>query len=117
MARRQCAKCPWRKDVDPTEIPNGYSEAKHANLKRTIRNDIESMHSLIMMACHETHVGKELPCVGWLMNQLTVGNNFALRLRVMQGKVDADVQLVGEQHETFEDTLPKNQRKRRRSRA
>lgn len=28
----QCAKCPWRVDVDPHDIPNGYCEQKHAAL-------------------------------------------------------------------------------------
>ena len=32
----QCAKCPWRVDVDPHEIPNGYSVDKHAALASTI---------------------------------------------------------------------------------
>lgn len=33
---KQCKKCPWRKDVDPLEIPNGYCENKHAGLVNTI---------------------------------------------------------------------------------
>ncbi len=61
---------------------------------------------LRIMACHETPPGKELPCVGWLANQLGPGNNLALRLAVMTGRVDGNVQTVGEQHERFEDTLP-----------
>jgi len=33
-ARRQCKACPWRKDVVPErDIPGGYCEVKHANLK------------------------------------------------------------------------------------
>lgn len=27
--RKQCHKCPWRTDVDPNDIPNGYCELKH----------------------------------------------------------------------------------------
>ena len=61
---------------------------------------------LRMMACHESAVGREMPCVGWLHQQLGVGNNLALRLAVMRGKVDGDVETVGPQHERFEDTLP-----------
>jgi hypothetical protein len=106
--RKQCKKCPWRKDVDPNDIPNGYCSTKHANLKNTIAKPGEmrlgpAMH---VMACHETPVGKELPCVGWLDNQLGPGNNLALRLRVVMGEIDANIETVGEQHETFEDTLP-----------
>ena len=33
---KQCRKCPWRKDVDPHDIPNGYCEQKHAGLADTI---------------------------------------------------------------------------------
>ena len=58
------------------------------------------------MACHETPLGWELPCVGWLAYQLGPGNNLALRLAVIQGRVSADVETVGEQRERFEDTLP-----------
>ena len=32
----QCKKCPWRVDVDPHDIPNGYSETKHRALETTI---------------------------------------------------------------------------------
>lgn len=94
--RRQCAKCPWKKSVNPHDIPNGYSVEKHRGLKETIA-----------MACHETDMGRELPCVGWLLHQLGPGNNIALRLAAISGRVDANVQTVGPQHSRFEDTLPK----------
>ena len=58
------------------------------------------------MACHESEPGDEKVCVGWLAHQLGPGNNIALRLAVSAGQVDADFELVGEQHERFEDTLP-----------
>jgi hypothetical protein len=61
--------------------------------------------TLKMMACHETPIGAELPCVGWLVNQLGEGNNIMLRLAVLRGHVDANVEAVGPQHESFEDTL------------
>jgi len=107
--RRQCAKCPWKKDTDPHDIPNGYCETKHARLSSTIATpaDIGGMGgSLRMMACHETTSEKELPCVGWLEHQLGAGNNLGLRLAVMHGHVDANIETVGEQHDCFEDTLP-----------
>ncbi len=106
--RKQCAKCPWRKDVDPNDIPNGYCETKHAALGATIAKDpLSSINGqLHIMACHDTPVGKELPCVGWLVNQLGPGNNLGLRLAARSGRVDANVETVGEQHETFEETLP-----------
>lgn len=102
----QCAKCPWRKDVDPHDIPNGYCEKKHAGLVSTIAKPGEmpgSLGALQAMACHETD---DAHCVGWLMNQAGSGNNIALRLRLMTCENIGKVRLVGEQHETFEDTLP-----------
>ncbi len=113
--RKQCAKCPWRVDVDPTEIPNGYSCDLHAKLENTIAEPGAFRPSgLRMMACHETRVGKELPCVGWLVNQLGPGNNIGVRIAVMTGKIDGNVEEVGDQHERFEDTLPVQSKKRAR---
>jgi hypothetical protein len=103
--RRQCAKCPWKVTTDPHDIPNGYCEKKHANLRNTIADGPSYAlgGSIRMMACHETH---DLPCIGWLVNQLGPGNNIPLRLMASAGKIDANVELDGEQHERFEDTLP-----------
>lgn len=112
---KQCAKCPWRKDVDPHDIPNGYSEEKHAALKDTIADPASPIEHLMkareeglrVMACHETH---DAHCVGWLHNQLGEGSNIPLRLS-MQGCENLDkLKVIGEQHPTFEDTLPKSPR-------
>lgn len=103
----QCKKCPWRKDVDPHEIPNGYCETKHRGLAQTIAEPGKlpvlgaPMH---IMACHET---ENAHCVGWLMHQLGPGNNIGLRLQVISCENIGKVRLEGEQHESFEDTLPK----------
>jgi len=51
----------------------------------------------------------ELPCVGWLVNQIGPGNNIGLRLAVLSGQVDADVRTIGPQHSTFEETMPREQ--------
>lgn len=110
MPRKQCKKCPWRVDVDPNDIPNGYCSTKHAGLRETIAEPARvadlAAGGIRIMACHETAQGAELPCVGWLHHQLGVGNNLMLRMMVIHGKINADYELVGEQHETFEDTLP-----------
>jgi len=112
VSRRQCAKCPWRVDVDPNDIPNGYCATKHANLRDTVARpgELRLGGPLRMMACHETMPGKELPCVGWLAHQLGPGNNLTLRLRAMRDRSLTDFELVGEQHERFEDTLPEEER-------
>jgi hypothetical protein len=110
MSRKQCKKCPWRKGVNPTEIPNGYCETLHAKLKRTIAKpaDLNFSGPLHLMACHESKIGKEIPCVGWLNHQYGIGNNITLRIAVFEGKISMDIETVGEQHERFEDTLPKD---------
>lgn len=107
MTRKQCAKCPWRKDVDPHDIPNGYCEVKHANLKSTIAEP-GSIRDLLggtmrAMACHESKLGKEAPCVGWVLHQLGPGNNIALRMQALDGRFKG-WRAVGEQHETFDAT-------------
>jgi hypothetical protein len=116
--RKQCAKCPWKTTTDPHDIPSGYSVDKHRALDRTIAEpgSLVSLgrSGLRMMACHETPSGEELPCVGWLVHQLGPGNNLALRMAAMAGRVDANVQTIGPQHERFEDTLPKRARTRAR---
>ena len=103
----QCAKCPWRKDVDPNDIPNGYCPTKHKNLESTIAKEGDlsflSGGGLHVMACHETHSSE---CLGWLMNQLGPGNNIGLRLMMRNCENIRKVKLIGEQHERFEDTLP-----------
>ncbi len=103
---KQCKKCPWRVDVDPNDIPNGYCATKHAALKSTIAKpgDLGLGGKLSVMACHETKPGKERECVGWVANQLGRGNNIGLRILALDGRFK-DLKLVGEQHETFEDTL------------
>lgn len=101
---KQCKKCPWRVDVDPHDIPNGYCEDAHAALEGTIVHGFRA-GALRLMACHESPVGKEKPCVGWLDNQIGPGNNIGLRMWAIKN-LKGRLELVGEQHECFEDTLP-----------
>lgn len=105
---KQCDKCPWKTSTDPHTIPHGYSAEKHAALKSTIATPgtLNIGSPLHMMACHEYPVGKEVPCVGWLMHQLGPGNNIALRISMRDCDNLRDVELDGPQHESFEETLP-----------
>lgn len=66
------------------------------------------------MACHESKPGDESHCIGWLMQQLGPGNNIGLRIQMMSYDLSA-VELDGDQHECFEDTLPirRNRRSKR----
>jgi Family of unknown function (DUF6283) len=99
----QCMKCPWRVDVDPHDIPNGYDEEKHRALSSTIADPGSLKDTGRAMACHETDSAH---CVGWLSNQLGPGNNIGLRIRMISCTNARAIRLRGEQHETFEDTLP-----------
>lgn len=99
----QCEKCPWRKDVDPHDIPNGYCETKHRGLENTIARPGEILQQRPAMACHETH---DAHCIGWLVNQVGPGNNIALRLQMLSCNNAHGIRLRGDQHQTFEETLP-----------
>ena len=102
----QCKKCPWKVSTNPHDIPNGYCETKHKNLKETIADgiDVDFSKPLKVFGCHEE---EEEMCIGWLHNQLGVGNNIPLRMRMMSCENVKDIKIVGRQHERFEDTLPK----------
>lgn len=103
---KQCAKCPWRKDVNPRDIPNGYSVEKHCALESTIaKHPLDGLFAPTMrvMACHET---RDTHCVGWLVNQVGSGNNIALRIQMASCENASAVRTIGKQHERFEDTLP-----------
>lgn len=107
---KQCKACPWKKSTVPDkDIPGGYCPTKHEHLSNTIAvpGDISRLAQpyIRMMACHEYSGGEEQPCVGWINHQLGRGNNIVLRLLARDGRFK-DIQLDGEQHETFEDTLP-----------
>lgn len=103
---KQCKACPWKRSTVPArDIPNGYSRKKHKALKCTVATPGEPCAGpLKMMACHETPVGRERPCVGWVANQLGPGNNIALRMTALDGRF-RDYETVGEQCETLEETV------------
>ncbi len=105
---KQCAKCPWKVDVNPHDIPDGYCEVKHQNLKDTIAQEGALVGNNKAMACHHSKEGDEMYCVGWLNHQLGVGNNLPLRLKMMSCDNIKDLKIYGEQHQKFEDTLPKH---------
>ena len=102
---KQCAKCPWKVAVDPHDIPNGYSEDRHHSLVGTIATHLQIGGKIRVMACHESPVGDETECIGWLVNQMGSGNNIALRILMMKYDLSR-VEVFGDQHQTFEETLP-----------
>jgi hypothetical protein len=56
------------------------------------------------MACHESTESTPEHCIGWVHNQLGVGNNIGLRIAMARGDF-TDIEVFGEQFETFEETL------------
>lgn len=113
---KQCKSCPWRVDCVPErDIPNGYRVELHESLRGTIQSGLDSLRSSCRraMACHHSKIGEEFPCAGWLHNQLGPGNNIGVRLAIVLGRMPVP-EVVGDQHETFEDTLPKPQRRAKR---
>ena len=106
---RQCAKCPWKVSTDPRDIPNGYSEALHEGLRRAVAEPGALRGSGVVMACHESKQGREAHCIGWLVHQLGPGNNIPLRIKMMSCANAKKVRTVGEQHRSFDDTLPKDE--------
>jgi hypothetical protein len=105
---KQCAKCPWKVSTNPFEIPDGYCPTKHANLSGTIAKEGEiNLGTIRVMACHHSNGNDEMFCVGWLHNQLGIGNNIGLRINMMRCINLKDLKVYGKQHQKFEDTLPK----------
>ncbi len=108
----QCAKCPWRVDVDPLEIPGCYTVEKHRALAGTIAASVLLQVSLDnpelrIMACHESDPSEGMHCVGWLMNQIGPGNNIWLRVSARDCDNWQELRTHGDQHQTFAETLPK----------
>lgn len=110
---KQCAKCPWKKKTNPHEIPNGYSAELHKRLQCTIAEPASLRFNSNAMACHESAPGDETYCIGWLMHQLGPGNNIGLRIKMMGRDLRA-IELDGEQHDCFEDTLPSSESRKPR---
>jgi hypothetical protein len=110
---KQCDKCPWKKSTDPYLIPDGYSVDAHKKLKRTIAEPgaLTFGQTSVAMACHESHPSEEMFCIGWLAHQLGLGNNIGLRISMLNYDF-SDIELDGDQHDRFEDTLPKKRRKK-----
>lgn len=105
---KQCSKCPWKVSTDPFDIPDGYCPAKHANLEKTIakEGELNLSGTMNVMACHHSDGNDQMYCIGWLHNQLGVGNNIGLRIQMMRCENLKEMKVYGEQHERFQDTLP-----------
>jgi len=99
---KQCKKCPWKVSSKNEDIPN-YDRKKHESLGSTIWDN--PSYKGASMACHDSYEGKEFHCVGWINNQVGRGNNINLRMQMFKWENAGDIEVVGKQHETFDDTL------------
>ena len=110
----QCKTCPWKVSTVPErDIPNGYCVELHESLRDTIQSGLESLFCGEMaMSCHYSKPGEDFACAGWLHNQLGPGNNIAVRLAIATGQLPVP-EVDGDQHETFDATLPKKKTTKR----
>lgn len=102
---KQCHNCPWKVDSDLSKIP-GYSRRQHHDLAQTIVDDgiLDPNGAVRFMGCHNSSDDNDLECIGWLNNQRD-SNNIGLRLMMMRCQNVREIEVVGEQYLTFEETL------------
>lgn len=58
-----------------------------------------------VMSCHYAQPGEQRHCIGWIHNQITIGNNVLMRMRMIFCENRDDLEIDGEQVDTFEETL------------
>ena len=105
-----CPTCPWRLDQDARSIPN-FSLDLAEKLAATCP-DARNMgpdFGAALFACHQSKVGAEVPCAGWLA---TVGHRHpSVRLSVSRGELNADRLVPGAHwpalHEGYDQVLEK----------
>ncbi len=107
---KQCKTCPWRKESKVENIPN-YSSRLHQDLEDTIaylspEEQLSDSSPENIMLCHHSNLDSDQTfCIGWVHNQLGVGNNIKLRMYFMGCKNGNQIEVVGEQVKSFEDTF------------
>lgn len=103
---KQCKSCPWKKSATVADIPN-YSVKIHKDLRDTIADDTGNASQIqekviTTMTCHKSIKSM---CVGWLHNQLGQGGNIPLRMQMMFYSNVREIEIDGEQKDTFEETF------------
>ncbi len=102
---KQCKTCPWKLSTTVADIPN-YSTETHEDLRDTIADETGNVSQiqapLSTMTCHASIKSM---CVGWLHNQLGKGSNVPLRIQMMYYSNVKEIELDGEQKDTFEETF------------
>lgn len=99
MRKIQCPNCPWK--TTTTAIPGGSCPTKDEKLNRfSLSGQDLCSSNIAIMQCHESEDANPDYCVGWVVNQLTIGNNLSLRLLGMDGRFK-DMKTVGPQRESI----------------
>lgn len=104
QVNRQCAECPWRKDVPTGVFPPERFDA--------LRSSVEQGFGR-MFACHKSPEENKKACVGYVMNQVSGEGagpqNFNLRLALSTGKIEPEkMTLTGPQYESYEEMVEVN---------
>ncbi len=102
----QCKICPLKLSATVADIPN-YSVETHKNLRGIIADETGNANriqenAIPTMTCHKSIKSM---CVGWLHNQLGKGNNIPLRIQMMYYSNAKEIEIDGEQKETFDETF------------
>lgn len=109
-AARPCPSCPWRIDQSASDIPN--FDLSLAEALAPTSPDARGMgpdFGASMFACHQSKIGGEIPCAGWLAK---VGHRHpGVRMAVMSGRISADALAPGpgwpELHNSYPEVLDK----------
>ena len=106
LKTKQCKTCPWKVSTRLEDIPL-YDPEAHRGLADTIAppGEIIPTSGLRIMSCHYSPDNDPYHCIGWLHNQIGIGNNLALRIRMLSCANGHEIEIHGPQHECFEDTF------------
>lgn len=102
--RKPCLSCPWRVDAHAQDIPN-FSLDLAENLTHTCDGELTSP----IFACHQSRIGEEIVCAGWLARY--GWDSIPIRLRMVRGEMGPEGLDPGEDwpelHKTFEEMITK----------
>jgi hypothetical protein len=103
---KQCKNCPWKESVNPADIPNGFDYKSHKKLIESQPKEFEITDKLSVMACHNSNDNDQMFCVGYLHNQLGVGNNISLRLKMLFCDNVSEIEVYGKQRKSLTEVKP-----------
>lgn len=89
--RTPCRSCPWRVGSSADAIP-GFSPQRAEDLRATCERS--QGLGTAMFACHQSRVGEEIVCAGWLA--VHGRESIAVRIAVLEGRVPVQALDPGE---------------------